>query len=117
MLIINELPRPRKCRVIQCRPDATYFKPRGIPLVDLDEISISIDELESIRLADFEGLYHEDAALKMQISRQTFGRILNEARRKVAECLLKSKALKIELPQKEELYESMFPSSRSQRNG
>jgi hypothetical protein len=84
--------------------------------VALDEVSISIDELESIRLADLEGLYHEDAALKMKISRQTFGRILNEARRKVAECLLKSKALKIELPQKEDLYESMFSGSRSQRD-
>ncbi len=111
------MPRPRKCRVIQCKPDAIYFKPRGIPLVDIEEISISIDEFESIRLADFEGLYHEDAALKMQISRQTFGRILNEARRKVAECLLKSKALKIELPHKEDLYESMFSDSRNERDG
>ena len=102
--------------MIQCRPDATYFKPRGIPLMELDEISISIDELESIRLADFEGLYHEEAALKMKISRQTFGRILNEARRKVAECLLKSKALKIEIPKKEDMYESVFSGSRSQRN-
>lgn len=110
------MPRPRKFRAIQCKPEATYFKPRGIPLIELDDVSISIDELEAIRLADLEGLYHEDAALKMKISRQTFGRILNEARRKIAECLLESKALKIELPKKEYLYEGMFSGSRSERN-
>ncbi|MFZ5905797.1 MAG: DUF134 domain-containing protein [Nitrospirota bacterium] len=91
--------RPKKCRAVACRPDATYFKPRGIPLVELDEVTLSIDELEAIRLADYEGLYHEDAAVKMKISRQTFGRILNDARRKVAECLLLGKALKIAILQ------------------
>ena len=70
-------------------------------MTELEERSITIDELEAIRLADYEGLYHEDAALRMKISRQTFGRILQEAHRKVAECLLKGKALKIEV-QKEE---------------
>jgi predicted DNA-binding protein (UPF0251 family) len=73
-----------------------YFKPRGIPLVDLEEVSIRLDELEAIRLADYEGLYHEDAAQKMKISRATFGRILDEARHKVAEAIIKGKALKIE---------------------
>ncbi len=96
------MPRPKKYRCIRCKPHATYFKPRGIPLIDLDEISITMDELEAMRLADYEGLYHEDAALRMKISRQTFGRILQEAHRKVAECLLKGKALKIETKQKEE---------------
>jgi predicted DNA-binding protein (UPF0251 family) len=65
-------------------------------MIHLEEIALTIDELEAIRLADYEELYHEDAAKKMKISRQTFGRILNEAHRKVAECLLKGKALKIE---------------------
>jgi len=96
------MPRPKKYRCIRCKPHATYFKPRGIPLIDLDEISITMDELEAMRLADYEELYHEDAAKKMKISRQTFGRILQEAHRKVAECLLKGKALKIETKQKEE---------------
>ncbi len=70
--------------------------------MELEEISITMDELEAMRLADYEELYHEDAAKKMKISRQTFGRILQEAHRKVAECLLKGKALKIETKQKEE---------------
>jgi predicted DNA-binding protein (UPF0251 family) len=94
--------RPKKYRCTRCKPDATYFKPRGIPMTELDERSITIDELEAIRLADYEELYHEEAASKMKISRQTFGRILNEARRKVAECLLKGKALKIDTNQKED---------------
>ena len=61
-----------------------------------------MDELEAISLADYEELYHEEAAMKMKISRQTFGRILNDAHKKVAECLLKGKALKIETQKKEE---------------
>lgn len=57
---------------------------------------LSLDELETIRLADHEGLYHEQAAERMNISRPTFGRILGEARRKVAEALIDGKALRIE---------------------
>lgn len=72
-----------------------YFKPRGIPLVQLDEVVLNLDELEAIRLADYEGLYHEQAAEKMNISRPTFGRILSEARRKVAEVIVEGKALNI----------------------
>jgi predicted DNA-binding protein (UPF0251 family) len=90
------VPRPKKYRCVKCRPDSTYFKPRAIPLAGLEEVAVSMDEIEALRLADYEGLYHEDAAARMKISRQTFGRILNEARRKVAECLIKGKALRIE---------------------
>ena len=43
------MPRPKKYRCIRCKPDATYFKPRGIPLVELEEVPISMDELEAIR--------------------------------------------------------------------
>jgi predicted DNA-binding protein (UPF0251 family) len=88
--------RPKKCRCINCRPDASYFKPKGIPLVQLEEISLDLDELEAIRLADYEGRYHEDAARDMKVSRATFGRIVNGARHKVAEALIGGKALKIE---------------------
>jgi len=96
------MPRPKKYRCIRCKPDATYFKPRGIPLLQLEEISLTADELEAIRLADYKGLYHEEAAPKMKISRQTFGRILHGARKKVSECLIKGKALKIETNKEEE---------------
>jgi predicted DNA-binding protein (UPF0251 family) len=90
------MPRPKKYRCVRCKPDATYFKPRGIPLIDLEEIALSLDELEAMRLADYVGLYQEQAAEKMNISRQTFGRIIESAHKKVTEALLKGKALKID---------------------
>ncbi len=90
------MPRPKKERCIRCQPNALYFKPRGIPLIHLEEVGLSLDELEAIRLADYEGLYHEQAAERMNISRPTFGRILGEARRKIAEALVEGKALRIE---------------------
>jgi len=73
-----------------------YFKPRGIPLFQLKETGLDMDELETVRLADYEGMYHEDAAVKMNISRATFGRILNNAKHKVADTIVNGKALKIE---------------------
>jgi predicted DNA-binding protein (UPF0251 family) len=77
-------------------PDKNYFKPRGIPSVDLEEIVLNLDEFEAIRLADYEQLYQEDAAVKMNISRQTFGRIIESAHKKIADVLFNGKALKIE---------------------
>jgi len=62
----------------------------------LEEVNLTLDELEAIRLADLEGLYQEDAAKKMGISRQTFGNIINSAHKKIADVLLNAKALKIE---------------------
>jgi len=64
--------------------------------MDLEEISLNLDELEALRLADYEGQYHETAAREMKVSRATFGRIVKEARRKVAEALIRGKALRIE---------------------
>jgi predicted DNA-binding protein (UPF0251 family) len=88
--------RPPKPRCIACNPGAFYFKPRGIPLVDLVEATLQLDELEALRLADYEGLYHKEAALQMNISRATFGRILRGARRKVAGAIIEGQALKVE---------------------
>ena len=88
--------RPKKCRCTNCTPGAYYFKPRGIPLIHLEEVTLTIDELEALRLADFEGLYHEEAAKQMNISRATFGRILVGARHKTAGAIIHGNALKIE---------------------
>jgi uncharacterized protein len=88
--------RPKKCRCTKCTPGAYYFKPRGIPLIHLEEVVLTMDELEAIRLADYEGLYHEEAAKQMNISRATFGRILDGARHKTAGAILLGHALKIE---------------------
>ena len=90
------MPRPCRCRRIRCRPDTNYFKPRGIPLDALEEVNLTLDELEAIRLADLTELYQEDAAKKMNISRQTFGNIIKSAHKKIADALLNAKALKIE---------------------
>ncbi len=90
------MPRPCRCRRIRCNPDTNYFDPRGIPLDMLEEVNLALDELEAVRLADLEGLYQEDAAKKMNISRQTFGNIIERAHKKIADVLLHAKALKIE---------------------
>lgn len=88
--------RPLQPRTCRCDPKARYFKPRGVPLSQLEEESLALDEMEALRLADLEGLYHETAATRMKVSRATFGRILENARRKVARALLEGKALRIE---------------------
>lgn len=90
------MPRPCRCRRVRCAPDKNYFKPRGIPLDELEEVNLTLDEFEAIRLADFESLYQEDAAKKMNISRQTFGNVINSAHKKIADVLLHAKALKID---------------------
>ena len=88
--------RPRCCRQIACMPQCVLFKPSGIPASFLEEITLALDELEALRLADLDGLYHEAAAERMKVSRQTFGRTLEVARRKVAQVLVQGKALRIE---------------------
>lgn len=90
------MPRPRQCRRVAQLPPATYYKPRGVPLRALEQVGLTVDELEAIRLADLEGLYQEAAAERMNVSRQTFGRILETAHRKVADALVHGKALSIE---------------------
>jgi len=90
------MPRPFRSRKVCCKPDSNYFKPRDIPLYALEEINLQIDELESIRLADLKGMYQEDAAKKMSVSRQTFGNIITSAHKKIADALVNSKALRIE---------------------
>jgi len=90
------LPRPRKPRCVRDEPAYGFFKPQGIPLRELEVVRLSVEELEALRLADIEELYHEDAALRMEISRPTFHRVLKEAHRKVATALVDGKALGIE---------------------
>lgn len=88
--------RPRKPRFVEGEPDTTYFKPRGVPISDLEEINLSVEELEAVRLADVLGLTQEEAAERMEVSRATFQRIVSGARKKVASALVNGKALGIE---------------------
>lgn len=89
------MPRPLCCRRVQGEPPSTFFKPRGIPLTGLETVVLTVDEFEAVRLADLEGLYQEDAAQRMGISRPTFGRVVESAHRKIAEALVKGLALEI----------------------
>ncbi len=90
------MPRPRKCRFVESVPVARLFKPQGIPARQLEEVYLPLEGFEALRLADLEGLRHEEAAARMRVSRQTFGRLLAEARRAVAEALVKGICLRIE---------------------
>lgn len=89
------MPRPKKTRRICCSPTSIYFKPRAVPMSDLKISSLQMDELEALKLADFDKLSHEQGASKMKISRATFGRILEKARFNVADALLNGKAIEI----------------------
>ena len=71
------------------------FKPCGMPNHALEIVQLSKDEMEAIRLADLQGLYQENAANKMEISRPTFGRILSSARAKIADALINGKSIEI----------------------
>ena len=90
------MPRPRKCRMVDAKPGVWLFKPQGIPARLLDEVYLPIEGYEALRLADLEGLRQDEAAAKMKVSRQTFGRILADARRAVADALIHGLALRIE---------------------
>jgi predicted DNA-binding protein (UPF0251 family) len=90
------MPRPRQCRRIGLLPEASAFKPAGVPGRLLPEVVLTLDELEAIRLADLEGMYQEDAASHMGVSRQTFGNIVASARSKIADCIVRGKMLRIQ---------------------
>lgn len=89
------MPRPPCCRRVTGRPGAAVFKPAGIPASELEWLVLTLDEFEALRLADLEGQHHADAAARMKISRATFGRIVESARRKVATALCRGMALEI----------------------
>lgn len=84
------------CKKVEELPGVTYFKPRAVPLSELEEVTLSVEELEALRLAHKEGLYQVGAAERMGVSRATFGRVLDAAHRKVTLALVDGCALKIE---------------------
>jgi predicted DNA-binding protein (UPF0251 family) len=96
MIEVVLIPRRRKRCWVESLPQATYYKPAGIPLRDLDEVRLSVEELETIRLKDLEGLAQEHCADQMGVARTTFQRHLYAARAKIADALVKGKALRIE---------------------
>lgn len=90
------MPRPKICRRIGFRPDITYFKPAGVKLRELEEVILSVDEFEAVRLKDLEGFEQKEAAEKMNISQPTFHRLVLSGRKKIADAIVNGKAIKIE---------------------
>ena len=90
------MPRPKCCRHIGAMPGKTFFQPEGAAPSSFEAVLLTLDEYEAIRLADLEGLYQEQAASRMNVSRQTFGRIVEAAHRKLADVIVNGKALRIE---------------------
>jgi predicted DNA-binding protein (UPF0251 family)/DNA-directed RNA polymerase subunit RPC12/RpoP len=88
--------KPKKDRRVQYPPSVVYFKPQGIPMVRLEQETLSVDEYEAIRLVDKDGLDQQQAAERMGISRATCARIVENAHRKVATALTEGKAIRIE---------------------
>jgi predicted DNA-binding protein (UPF0251 family) len=88
------MPRPKKTRFVSGYPAIAAFVPQGMSITG--EVFMSVEELEAIRLSDFEHLDQETAANMMEVSRHTYGRILTSARSLVAEALVTGKSLKIE---------------------
>jgi predicted DNA-binding protein (UPF0251 family) len=88
------MPRPKKPRFVSGYPTLAAFIPEGVPVTG--EVFLSVEELEAIRLTDFEGLDQEAAANLMEVSRQTYGRILAQARHYISEALITGKTLRIQ---------------------
>ncbi len=90
------MPRPRIPRRVFSEPNVIYFKPAGVPMRQLKEVVITVDELEAVRLKDHEGMEQISAAKKMKISQPTFQRLLLSARKKIADALVNGNAIRIE---------------------
>lgn len=90
------MPRPRMNRWIRHHPSANFYAPQGVPFGRLRGVTLTLDGLEALRLADAEGLEHEQAAELMGISRPTFSRLVAEAREVVAKALVNGWAIRIE---------------------
>lgn len=88
--------KPKKSRKVEYPPMAVYFKPQGIPMFHLQQVTLSLDEYEAIRLVDYEQHDQEEAARMMAVSRPTCARIVESAHKKIAEALTLAKAIRIE---------------------
>jgi len=90
------LARPQKWRKVEFIPSIQRFIPVGVDLSEMSENILKVEEIEAIRLKDIVGLEQEECAEKMQISRQTYQRILNSGRNKIADSIINGKAIRIE---------------------
>ena len=89
------MPRPRKWRKVCCMPESDRFGPLNAKPGQNSVVIMTVDEYETIRLIDLQGFNQEECAEKMDIARTTVQRIYNEARKKLADCLVNGKVLRI----------------------
>lgn len=88
--------RPPKWRKVEFIPNIQYFVPLDSQTANMEENILRIEEIEAIRLKDVEKLEQEECAERMEVSRQTFQRILNTGREKIADSIINGKAIRIE---------------------
>ncbi len=89
------MPRPKSKRIVHEPPLFTEFKPIGVRGPSLEQVELSLDEFEALRLADMLNFSHAEAAEEMEISRSTFSRLIDQARGKMADFIIKGKLLSI----------------------
>lgn len=89
------MPRPKSCRNITFSPNITFYKPRAIPLCELEIIELTLEEWEALRLKHEKKLNQTEAAKKMHTSQSTFQRILTSAQEKISLAIVQGKAIKI----------------------
>lgn len=90
------MPRPKRERKMHVPPSMNGFRPFGIPIKTVDAVKLLFEEYETLKLADYKNLTQEEAAMAMNVSRPTFTRIYNNARKKIAEAFIEGKAIFIQ---------------------
>jgi len=90
------MPGRRRCRRVGFQPAFTSFRPAGAGMPEPEEMVLTVDEFEAVRLKDLEGLDQGVCAEKMDISQPTFHRLVISARKKIADALTHGKSIKIE---------------------
>jgi predicted DNA-binding protein (UPF0251 family) len=96
VIIQLNMPRPRIRRRLRFQAKAHYFKPAGIPMRELEEVVLAKDEIEALKLYNFDQKDQKSAANEMAISQPTFARTINQTYQKIAEALISGKAIRIE---------------------
>ncbi len=109
--------RPRKFRKVRFKPEITYFKPRGVPIRQLEEVQISVEELEALRLVNMEKMQQNEAADAMNVHQSTLQRMLIRAREKVTRALVNGLAIKIEGGNYDWIDSEVKPLRRMRRRG
>ena len=88
--------RPRRVRRVEGIPQITYYKPVGVPLASLEEVVITLDELEAVRLTAGKGLSQSETAERMNVSQPTVHRLIENFEKKITDALLNGKAIRVE---------------------